>query len=58
MITVKDLLTTKVTSSPDGQRWEPCLPQYLSLRVRIRDAWAVLFGNAVAIRQTTKSDIY
>ena len=57
MMTVKDLLTNQNQSSPDGKHWEPALPYYLLWRTRLRDAWAVLKGNAVAIRQTTKADI-
>ena len=57
MMTVKDLMTNTVQSSPDGNHWEPALPSYLLWRTRLRDAWAVLTGKAFAIRQTTKADI-
>jgi len=57
MITVKDLMSSEVQSSPDGKHWEPSLPQYTWWRTRLNDAWAVLIGNATAIRQTTKDDI-
>ena len=57
MTTVRDLLTNTVQSSPDGEHWEPALPSYLWWRIRLRDALAVLKGEAVAIRQTTKADL-
>ena len=57
MMTVKDLMETPCQSSPDGSHWEPALPQYVWWRVRLRDAWAVWKGQALAIRQTTKADI-
>ena len=57
MITVQDLLASPTQSSPDGNHWEPALPSYLWWRIRLRDAWAVLKGEAVAIRQTTKADL-
>jgi hypothetical protein len=57
MMTLKDLMTTEDKSSPDGKHWEPALPQYIWWRIRLRDAWAVWQGKAVAIRQTTKADI-
>lgn len=57
MMTVQDLLTSPVRSSPDGYHWEPALPSYLLWRIRLRDAWAVLKGDAIAIRQTTKADL-
>ena len=57
MITVKSLMETEVQSSPDGEHWEPALPQFVCLKIRARDAWAVLNGKAVAIRQTTKEDV-
>jgi hypothetical protein len=58
MMTVKDLMTSGVQSSPDGEHWEPALPEPdMRLRVRLRDAWAVWKGEATAIRQTTKADI-
>ncbi len=57
MMTVKDLMTSGVQSSPDGKHWEPSLPlPWYSWRYNWRDAWAVLNGRAVAIRQTTKAD--
>ena len=57
MITIKDLMTSECQSSPDGKHWEPALPSYLLWRIRLRDAWAVWTGKAIAIRQTTKADI-
>ena len=57
MMTMKDLMATEVKSSPDGKHWEPALPQHIWWRIRLRDAWAVLKGEAVAVRQTTKADI-
>lgn len=59
MMTVKDLMQNQCSSSPDGLHWEPCLPESHRLwwRIRLRDAWAVWKGDAVAIRQTTKADI-
>jgi hypothetical protein len=57
MMTVKDLMTNQCSSSPDGEHWEPALPEYVWWRTRLRDAWAVLLGRAVAIRQTTKTDL-
>jgi hypothetical protein len=57
MMTVKDLLTAECQSSADGKHWEPALPQHVWWRIRLRDAWAVLQGKAVAIRQTTKADL-
>ena len=59
MMTVKDLMENQCSSSPDGKHWEPALPEPHKLwwRNRLRDAWAVWQCKAVAIRQTTKSDI-
>ncbi len=59
MMTVKDLMENPCQSSPDGKHWEPALPdlRHLWWRIRLRDAWAVWKGEAVAIRQTTKDDI-
>ena len=59
MMTVKDLMQNQCSSSPDGSHWEPCLPESHRLwwRIRLRDAWAVWKGEAVAIRQTTKADL-
>jgi hypothetical protein len=58
MMTVKDFLASQCQSSPDGNHWEPALPeQSLWWRIRLRDAWAVWRGRATAIRQTTKSDL-
>jgi hypothetical protein len=56
MITVKDLMQNQCSSSPDGIHWEPALPEPNYFWWRLYDAWAVLKGEAVAIRQTTKSD--
>lgn len=58
MMTVKDLMTSNVSTSPDGRHWEPALPlPFFGWLVTWRDAWAVLNGHAVAIRQTTLADI-
>lgn len=59
MMTVKDLMQNQCSSSPDGRHWEPALPEGHRLwwRTRLRDAWAVWQGKAVAIRQTTKADL-
>lgn len=58
MLTVKDLLTSSVQSSPDGKHWEPAIPlPMFGWRYLWRDAWEVLNGRAVAIRQTTKADV-
>lgn len=58
MMTVKDLMENVCQSSPDGKHWEPALPlPYMWWRIRLRDAWAVWKGQAIAIRQTTKADI-
>jgi hypothetical protein len=58
-MTVKDLMETPCQYSADGQHWEPALPSPYSFswRRRLRDAWAVWKGEAVAVRQTTKADI-
>ena len=58
MMTVKDLIENGCQSSPDGKHWEPALPcSPVWWRIRLRDAWAVWKGKAIAIRQTTKADI-
>jgi len=57
MLTVKELLESPVQSSPDGKHWEPGLPDCVWWKVRLRDAWAVWNGTAIAVRQTTKADI-
>lgn len=57
MMTVKDLMENSIQTSPDGEHWEPALPQFVWWRIRLRDAWAVWKGEAIAIRQTTKSDL-
>ncbi len=58
MLTVKDLMTSDVHSSPDGIHWEPSIPVPMwGWRYNWRDAWAVLNGRAVAVRQTTEADI-
>lgn len=59
MMTVKDLMENQCASSPDGKHWEPALPEPHQFwwRIRLRDAWAVWQGKAIAIRQTTKADI-
>ena len=59
MMNVKDLMQCQCSSSPDGRHWEPCLPEPSTLwwRIRLRDAWAVWRGKAIAIRQTTKADL-
>ena len=58
MITVKELMTSPDESSPDGRHWEPGIPKKAApWWITLRDAWAVLKGQAVAIRQTTKEDL-
>jgi len=62
MMTVKDLMLNPDKSSPDGEHWEPAIPSSHMLverywRFRLRDAWAVWKGKAIAVRQTTKADI-
>jgi len=58
MMTMKDLMENPCQSSPDGNHWEPALPESHRLwRIRLRDAWAVWKGKATAVRQTTKQDL-
>ena len=58
MMTVKDLMTSTASSSPDGKHWEPAIPQpWFGWRFTWRDAWEVLNSRATAIRQTRKSDL-
>jgi len=60
MISLKDLMESPNQSSPDGNHWEPALPEttaWLSWRIRLCDAWAVWKGDALAVRQTTKADL-
>ncbi len=59
MITVKDLMQNPNQSSPNGVNWEPAIPdmRYVWWRIRLRDAWAVWKGEAIAVRQTTKADL-
>ena len=58
MMNIKTLIQTSVTTSPDGNYWEPALPMpSFRWRNRVKDAWAVLRGEASAIRQTTKKDL-
>lgn len=59
MITVKQLMTSNASCSPDGKHWEPALPEgrFMWWRVRLQDAIAVFRGEAIAIRQTTKDDL-
>ena len=57
MLTVRDLIQCDTQSSPDGIHWEPSLPTVLWWRIRLKDAIAVLRGDAVAVRQTTKADL-
>lgn len=59
MMTVKEFLENPSQSSPDGTHWEPALPEPHRLwwRIRLRDAWVVWRGHAIAIRQTTKEDL-
>lgn len=54
-MTLKDLLTSSSQSSPNGVNWEPSIP-YLP-DWNWRDAWLVLRGRALAVRQTTKADL-
>ncbi len=56
MLTIKDVMTSGASSSPDGKHWEPALP-YMRGMLHWRDAWAVFRGRAVAVRQTTKDDL-
>ena len=59
MMTVKQFLENPVRSSPDGNYWEPAIPEkhHVWWRIRLRDAWAVWKGQAIAVRQTTKQDL-
>ena len=59
MITVKDLMTSPAQSSPDGKHWEPALPHpgWPFWKTRLKDAFSVWQGKAIAVRQTTKADI-
>ena len=58
MMTLKELMTTGSQSSPDGEHWEPAIPMLpTSPLMNWRDAWAVLNGRALAVRQTTKADL-
>lgn len=54
-MTLRDLMTNGASSSPDGRHWEPAIP--LLPDWNWRDAWAVLRGRALAVRQTTKADL-
>ena len=57
-ITVKDLMSSDVATSLDGKHWEPTLPPPpFQWHTRLSNAWAVLYGRAVAVRQTEASDI-
>ena len=57
MMTIKDLMENPCRSSLDGKYWEPALPEPNFILWRLRDAWVVFKGNAIAVRQTTKSDL-
>ncbi len=57
MLTVKELMENPNRSSPDGRHWEPALWLYAPLRYRLRDAWEVVCGRAMAIRQTENADL-
>lgn len=57
MITIKQLMESRVTTSIDRKHWEPVLPKPPFFMERLRDAVAVFLGNATAIRQTTLLDI-
>lgn len=58
MITVKQLIESNTTMSADHKHWEPKLPlPSPSFSCRLKDAFAVLTGNATAIRQTTILDL-
>jgi hypothetical protein len=58
MITLKALMSTDSISSPDGIHWEPAIPvRHTPLAERMQDAVAVISGKAVAVRQTTASDL-
>ena len=55
---IKTLMQSSVTTSPDGNHWEPALSESsFRWRNRLSDVWAVWTGKAVAIRQTTKEDL-
>ena len=58
MITVKQLMQTDNSSSPDGKHWEPALSyQCRTFGEKIKDVLTVRRGTATAIRQTTEADI-
>lgn len=56
-IAMRDLLLSgrSAQSSPDGKHWEPSIP--VQLDWNWTDAWEVLRGRAIAVRQTTKADL-
>lgn len=56
MMTLKQLLESSESASPDGKHWEPAIP-LAGPGLRWRDAIAVLRGRAIAVRQTTKRDL-
>jgi hypothetical protein len=60
MMTIKELMENPCKCSPDGKHWEPALPEkgWIWWRIRLRDAWAVWQGKAVAVRQTNKADLF
>jgi hypothetical protein len=55
MMTLKQLIESGVQTSPDGRHWEPGIP--LLRKWNWRDAWEVLRGRALAVRQTRKDDL-
>jgi hypothetical protein len=55
MMTLKQLLSSSNSSSPNGTHWEPSIPRLPDWNWS--DAWAVLRGRALAVRQTKKSDL-
>lgn len=58
MMTMRDVLMTSASCSPDGLHWEPALPlPMFGWRYLWRDAWEVLNGRAIAVRNTTKADL-
>ena len=61
-MTVKDLIEHGYKDgficSPDGAHWEPALSEPSPwIKERLTDAIAVFFGQATAIKQTTKLDL-
>jgi hypothetical protein len=57
MQTVKQLMESEVSISCDGKHYEPAL-QHSHGAWNWKDAFAVLRGKAIAIRQTEKEDLH